>query len=261
MITILTCTYNRKNTLPRLYKSIKAQSLRNFEWIVIDDGSTDGTSSFLDSLRGDVDFPFHSFYKENGGKHSALNRGVAEAKGDWIFVVDSDDALSVDAIETLELRLLQHAGESLAGLAFRKSLFNGDLIGVLPIGVDVRRMSPTRAGAELKGDLAYVFRREFMTSCPFPIIPGEKFVPELYVWNKISELGEMVFYMQKVIYFAEYLDDGYSKRFKNTLMENPAGFVLYYSDQIWRENSILRKLKCFIRLIQALYYVRRKCVG
>ena len=51
MITILTATYNRYNTLPRLLKSLLEQSSKEFEWVLIDDGSSDGTQDFVEKLK------------------------------------------------------------------------------------------------------------------------------------------------------------------------------------------------------------------
>ena len=72
MITIMTPTYNRAYVLPRLYDSLCQQTRQDFEWLVIDDGSTDGTAELIFDYRVKSDFSINYFYKENGGKHRAL---------------------------------------------------------------------------------------------------------------------------------------------------------------------------------------------
>ena len=95
IVTIFTSTFNRCHLLGRLYKSLQNQTCKDFEWIVIDDGSTDKTESFVKSLLTESN-PFQITYikKENGGKHRAINDGVKIAKGRLFFIVDSDDYLT-----------------------------------------------------------------------------------------------------------------------------------------------------------------------
>src|SRR5438874_2378327 len=90
--TVLTPTYNRANTLPRVYDSLRAQSFRDFEWLVLDDGSSDGTKSLIEDWQATSDFPIRYIYQENQGKPAAFNRGVQEASGELLLTLDSDDA-------------------------------------------------------------------------------------------------------------------------------------------------------------------------
>lgn len=99
MITILTPTYNRSSLLSDLYKSLTLQTVKDFEWIVIDDGSTDDTESLMSKIiADDCDFLISYFKQPNGGKHRAINHGMQYVKGEWTFIVDSDDILSPTAI-------------------------------------------------------------------------------------------------------------------------------------------------------------------
>ena len=91
MITLLTPTYNRARLLPRLYESLRRQTSENFEWVIVDDGSTDGTHNVVEEITRHCPFPIHYHYKENGGKHTAVNKGVREARGELVFIADSDD--------------------------------------------------------------------------------------------------------------------------------------------------------------------------
>ena len=83
LITVFTPTYNRAKLLPRLHKSLQEQTNKDFEWVIIDDGSTDNTKEVIDNIiiQQDNDFPIRYFYKENGGKHTAINQGVKLALG------------------------------------------------------------------------------------------------------------------------------------------------------------------------------------
>lgn len=89
-VTILTPTYNRAYTLPRLYNSLLNQSDMRFVWVIVDDGSTDNTKALVESFKTD-NFPIMYLYKENGGKHTAVNLGVKYIDTKYTFIVDSDD--------------------------------------------------------------------------------------------------------------------------------------------------------------------------
>lgn len=98
--TVFTPTYNRAHTLPRLYHSIRRQTLRDFEWIIVDDGSTDDTPKLVRQWQAEEnDFPIRYFWQPNQHKKVAFNRGVREAQGEWFVPIDSDDELLPDALE------------------------------------------------------------------------------------------------------------------------------------------------------------------
>ena len=101
MITVFTPTYNRAYIIPKLYESLKRQTVKDFEWLVVDDGSTDNTSELLAEWTKENDFPVRYIWQPNGGKPRAITKALAEAKGEWFFIVDSDDFISDDAIETI----------------------------------------------------------------------------------------------------------------------------------------------------------------
>ena len=101
-ITLFTPTYNRAYTMTRLYNSIQRQTFRDFEWIIIDDGSTDNTESLVNSWTNDNnDFEIRYFKVPNGGKCRATNKGVQLAQGEIFFTIDSDDYLTDDACEKI----------------------------------------------------------------------------------------------------------------------------------------------------------------
>jgi len=255
MITVLTPTYNRAHVLRRLHASLVAQACEDFEWLVIDDGSSDDTAGLIAELSRSSRFPVRYFFQPNGGKHSAINAGVRMAHGGWILILDSDDALITDALGVVHQAVDQYGGsEKVSGFCFRKCHFDGRLIGkpsVLPGPVNLH---PTIAGTMFKGDLAYVFRRTAMLREPFPVFQGEKFVPELLVWNRIGDAGEILAFPNRPIYCCEYLEDGYSANFKRNLRRNPKGFLLYYRTQFFRERSFTRQLKCAVRSLQCTWY-------
>lgn len=258
MITVLTPTFNRAHTLRRLFDSLLQQTDKRFEWLVIDDGSTDETGNLVRELATGADFKVRYIAQENGGKHVAINTGAALAEAEWIFIVDSDDALTPDAIAAAGQVLAKQAQDDLSGICFRRAFFNGELIGEKNPSASQLFLHPTAAGKLLQGDLAYIFRRSALLAHPFPVIAGERFVPELYIWNKIGDDGKILYMTEKYIYLCEYMQDGYSINFFRNLKRNPRGFLLYYRSQFSRETSPIQKLKYAVRSMQCWYYATMK---
>lgn len=280
MISVITPTHNRRHTLDRLWQSLCAQ-LGDvvFEWVLLDDGSTDGTKQWFDSLEKSQRLNARYIYQANQGKHVAINTGVNFAAGDWIFIVDSDDALTTDAVATVAIDVSQSEDslnrgrveatdqvisqkgaqtESCVGLSYRKAFFNGQLIGRKVETSTPLCLKPNVAGALFEGDLAYVFRKTAIAQHPFPVYPKEKFVPELFIWNRIADDGHIYFYPGKVLYLCEYLPDGYSSNFRHMLVCNPIGFACFYKDQLIRLRLGIPWLKAFIRYSQCKWYARLK---
>ena len=98
-ITVFTATYNRSHTLNRVYESLQTQTFRDFEWVICDDGSVDGTEELVKRWQHEAAFPIRYFKLEHAGKHFAYNRGVKEAQGEYFAEIDSDDALKPIALE------------------------------------------------------------------------------------------------------------------------------------------------------------------
>lgn len=100
LISVIVPVYNIKEYLPRCVSSIAAQTYRNLEIILVDDGSTDGTGALCDKLAAS-DTRIRVFHKENGGSSSARNLGILKARGEYLGFVDSDDYIEEEMYELL----------------------------------------------------------------------------------------------------------------------------------------------------------------
>ena len=100
--TIFTPTYNRKEFLTKLYGSLKKQTYKDFEWIVVDDGSSDGTKEIVQNFIDEKKLDIKYYYKENGGKQRAYNYGAEKACGELFICLDSDDEYVADGLEIIE---------------------------------------------------------------------------------------------------------------------------------------------------------------
>ena len=129
-LTIVTPTYNRRHKISDLYKSLQSQTLLDFEWIIIDDGSEDNTSEIVKQWIENSEFRIRYFYKENGGKHTAINYALKIIETELTFIVDSDDILTEDAVETI-LRYHNRYSEEqqLCGYSFLRAYPDGKING------------------------------------------------------------------------------------------------------------------------------------
>ena len=190
VFTVFTPTYNRANTLPRVYESLKAQTFRDFEWLIVDDGSTDSTRDTVRGWQADSNFAIHYIYQPNQGKPAAFNRGVREAAGELFLTLDSDDACLPQALERFKFHwdsipererskfsavtaLCQDQQGRLVGDKFERDILDADEAEMY------LRYRP-------RGEKWGFQRTDVLRQYPFPVTPNAKFVPESVVWFALS---------------------------------------------------------------------------
>ena len=262
LITVFTPTYNRAHLLPRLYESLCNQTFKDFEWIIVDDGSTDNTEEVVQSwlhpappphspLKGEsaelCNFPIYYIKKENGGKHRAINRGVQEAQGELFFIVDSDDRLPANALERIAYYYEQiKDNEEFAGVCGLRYYFDGAQVGgEQPFDVTDCSMLNIRQKHHIQGDMAEVLRTDVMQEFPFPEIEGERFCPEALVWNRIAQKYVMRYFHEN-IYECEYQPDGLTAKIVRIRMDSPLATVMTYQELNSYDISFIQKLKAAI---------------
>lgn len=247
MITVFTPTYNRDYIIRNLYDSLCRQTCMDFEWLVVDDGSTDNTGETIKYFSSEKKVTIRYFKQANGGKHRAINKGVREARGDYFLIVDSDDYLSDNAIESVIQLCEQIKGKpSFAGVAGIKMLFSGKRVGS-ELGFTTLDCSPFELTFKyhVKGDLAEVFRTNVLKEFPFPEFDGENFCAESIVWNRISQ-KYILRYTDMPFYFCEYREDGLSAKSIRLRMSSPRHSMLFYSELRKMTLSFPQKLKAII---------------
>lgn len=233
-ITILTPTYNRASLLPRLFDSLLRQTNKDFEWIVVDDGSTDDTREVVVNLKEKCGgaFPMGYVYKANGGKHMAINIGAERARGELLFIADSDDLLTDDALETVANSWHDISDDkSFAGIAgLDIAMDTREVIGSgLPQGhIDCNAID-IRYRHHVTGDMKEVFRTEVLREFPFPEFAGERFCPEQLVWFRMARRYRLR-YINKPIYIADYQPDGITAGITRARMRNPSASMLTYAE-------------------------------
>ena len=191
LFTVFTPTYNRAHTLHRVYDSLVSQTFRDFEWLVLDDGSTDRTKTLLSGWREEADFPIRYLYQPNQGKHVAYNHAVPKARGALFLTLDSDDSCVPHALKTLK-----YYWETIP--EGRRSLFTavnvlcrderGRVIGTsFSNHVTDSDYLACRYRWKLSGERWEFQRTDVMLEFPFPVPPVRlSYVPEGIVWSRIA---------------------------------------------------------------------------
>lgn len=251
MLTVFTPTYNRAYSLPRLYESLKAQTFVDFEWLIVDDGSTDGTKQLIEKWSNEESF-IRYYRQERGGKHRAINLGVQQAKGDLFFIVDSDDYLPKDSLQLI-LDAYQPIKEDgrFAGMAGMRCYPHGERIGG-EVTLDVLDTDNVnfREKYKVKGDVADVFKTAVLKEFPFPEFPDELFLTEDVVWDRIAR-KYLIRFFNRNIYICEYLPDGLSRNLSYHHRNSPQGTMLYYGTSLRDSRfGVARHIKDAIRYWQ-----------
>ncbi|MDE6460524.1 MAG: glycosyltransferase family 2 protein [Paramuribaculum sp.] len=261
MLTIFTPTYNRGYSLSRLYNSLCNQSVTDFEWLIVDDGSTDDTESIINNYIEEAKITIIYKKKSNGGKHTAINEGVKLASGEWFFIVDSDDWLPSDSLSIVEkyIKFIQSDDKIGAVCGLRhisnskilpsKHNFNSEIID---------DFISFRAKFNLHIDMAEVFRTAILKKYEFPVYSDEKFLSEAVVWNRIAQEYQVLFFPE-YIYNCKYLDDGLTISIARHHRNSPYGSMLYYNEIISNpKHSGISKIKAAINYWRYSIGVNRK---
>lgn len=229
MVTVFTPLYNRAYIVERLYTSLKNQTVKDFEWLVIDDGSTDNAQEKFDMWKNqDNGFEIRYIRCENGGKHRAINKGVLLAKGELFFIVDSDDCLPEDSIKKIiEIENGIENKSEFAGVSGIRRTFDNILIGTTFKEKYIDATSLERDKFGITGDKSEVFYTDILKKYPFPEFEGEKFVTEDVVWSRIAAAGYKIRWTNEDIYIGEYLDDGLTSKGREIYINSPLGYALY----------------------------------
>lgn len=224
-ITVFTPTYNRAYILPKCYESLCHQTCKDFEWLIIDDGSTDGTKELVAQWQTrENGYPIRYIYKQNGGLHTGYNTAIANMDTELSVCIDSDDSMPEDAIERIlgEWQSVKNSGAAgLIGLDLDQT---GKLIGKpLP---EVRLIN---AASLLcvpgMGDKKYVVRNDLLRAvAPMPVFEGEKNFNPHYLIIKLSK--EYCFHPVNQCYcLVEYQPDGMTASIWKQYINSPRSFA------------------------------------
>lgn len=188
-LTIFTPTYNRAHTIERTYHSLCRQSCKEFDWLIIDDGSTDNTASIVKAWVAENKIPIRYVYKENGGLYTGYNVAYSLIESELCVCVDSDDYMPDDAVEKIYRCWIERGGEQYAGLIGLDFHLDGTPIGGhFPTGLDDVWFMDLYIKKLHLGDVKPVLRTDLMkTVAPMVGFEGEKNFNPAYMMMQVCD--------------------------------------------------------------------------
>jgi glycosyltransferase involved in cell wall biosynthesis len=253
-LTICTPTFNRGYTLTRLYNSLISQSINDFEWVIIDDGSTDNTKELIQKWMKDRKININYHYQENYGKHVALNKGIEKANGKVFTCLDSDDWYCKDTVEKIKHYWSNvELDENLVGIITLDCFESGEIIGTeFPNDLMKTNWIDLQFKYKVKGDKDYYFNKEVLLDYKFPEIEGNKHMPPSYQYFMLSEKYNFLLINEPTKY-VEYMEDGISRNKLNKYIIAPDNFAYYRLSIMNLIPSFKRKLVNAIHFNSSLY--------
>ena len=227
-ITVFTPAYNRIKTLPRTYDSLKKQNCKDFVWLIIDDGSIDGTGDLVkDWQQEEKEFEIRYIFKENGGMHTAHNTAYENIDTELNICIDSDDRLADNAIEKILRKWKLVRDKGYAGIIGLDADLTGRIIGKGFLGGLIETTLSGYYAAGGFGDKKLVYRTDVIKKYPpYPVFPGEKYVALAYKYRLIDQDYKLAV-LNEVLCNVEYQADGSSATMWKQYVENPRGFAFW----------------------------------
>ena len=253
-LTIFTPAYNRAYILPKLYESLCVQTCQDFEWLIVDDGSTDYTHDLVESWMYENKVTIRYVSQENGGKMRAYNKAVSLTETELFVCIDSDDQLISESVIEDSLEFWNKMTESgfpggtavdkVAGWVSRRKM---------PCSPDVIKTKPycgmlCEICSATKGETTIFIRTEILKEYPYYIHPGERFIPDSYIYDEMDEKYLFLFhpYYSQI---CEYHDDGLTRNWKAWLFSNPYSYREYHAHRIrLKKSDRWRSVVCFISI-------------
>lgn len=225
-ITVFTPTYNRAYILGKCYESLNRQTCKEFIWLIIDDGSTDGTEELVCGwMKRDNGYEIRYIRKENGGLHTGYNAAIEVMDTELSVCIDSDDSMPEDAIETI-LREWEACrdNEQIAGIVGLDYADSGELIGKL-LPEEKQINATTLLCVPGMGDKKYVVRNDLLRSvAPMPVYPGEKNFNPHYFIIRLSK--EYLFRpINRCLCLVDYQPDGMTANIWKQYVSSPNSFA------------------------------------
>ncbi|MEK3881800.1 glycosyltransferase family 2 protein [Paenibacillus sp. PL2-23] len=228
VLTVFTPTFNRAYTLHLCYESLKRQSCKSFKWLIIDDGSSDGTEEMVRAWIAEADFAIEYIYQNNQGMHGAHNTAYERINTELNVCIDSDDYMADEAVEKIISFWQAHGSSQYAGIVGLDAAPDGRIIGTqLPGGVMSSTLTDLYAKHRVTGDKKLVYRTELTSGCPpYPVYDGEKYCPLSYKYILIDQQYPLLL-MNEVLCHVEYREDGSSLNIVKQYLRNPRGFSFF----------------------------------
>jgi len=236
-LTVFTPTFNRADLLSRLYESLCRQTSKDFLWLVVDDGSTDGTKELVEKWKNENRIEIKYVYKENGGMHTGHNTAYSMIKTELNVCIDSDDWMPDDAVENILKKWNSITDKTkIAGIIGLDADESGKIIGTkIPSELKMGSHYNLYKNYGVKGDKKLILRTDIVRKYPhYPEYSNEKLVPLGILYLIIGRDYDYI-YSNEIYCIVEYQQDGSSNTIFRQYLKSPKGFA--YARNIQKEIS------------------------
>ena len=239
--TIFIPTFNRSRTLDRTLESVAAQTYRDFEVVIIDDGSEDDTRQLVQRWQKRADFPLRYYWQENQGKFAAHNNAIACASGYFFVLLDSDDRLLPSALERFDFHwrsIPDDQKDSFAGVEGLCLDHDGKIYGDrFPSDVIDTTYLEIVKKYNIRGEKRNALRTNVLSQYPYPIIEGERFIRDDLIWKRIAGRFKLRCFNEPV-QMIDHQTEGLSANVISLRLKNPKGFRYYFLEEINQYSSL-----------------------
>ena len=242
-LTIFTPAYNRAHTIRQTYESLCRQTCRDFEWLVVDDGSTDNTRQLVEGWIKENVIPIRYIYQENQGMHGAHNTAYKNIHTELNTCIDSDDWMPDDAVEKIVSLWRKGGSNHYAGIVGLDATEDGNVIGAkFPDDLKETTLRGYYEDLGGTGDKKLVYRTDVICGVPeYPLFEGERYVGLAYKYNLIDEQYPLLT-SNDVYVIVDYQDDGSSRGMWRQYWNNPKGFAFLRKFDMQQTRSWKRKI-------------------
>ncbi|MBI0577957.1 glycosyltransferase family 2 protein [Neobacillus cucumis] len=250
-LTVFTPSFNRAHLLINLYNFLRNQSYKDFQWLIVDDGSTDNTKILVEKWVSENYINIKYVYQENKGKHVAYNKGIELAEGELFVCIDSDDIYHNSAFSYLVnyWNSLENK-ERYSGLCYLSQTKEGNLIGTdFPEDEMDSNLISIYYVHNVKGDKGIMFKTSVLKENMFPIFEDEHFLTESVLYAKIG-LKYKTRFINKILEIKEYQPNGLSSKYRALMKNNPKGALLNYKTLLLYKLKGILKIKTYIQFIR-----------
>ncbi len=261
-LTVFTPTYNRAHTLRRVYESLCTQTVREgFEWLVIDDGSTDFTRQLIEGFISEKRIPIRYIYKENGGLHTGYNTAYANIDSELCVCIDSDDFMPDDAVELILKKWDSEGSSKYAGLVGLDYYLDSDtpIGGKLPDDMASCWLNELETRGIHRGDMKQVMRTELMKEVAPQIgYPGEKNFNPVYMLLQVCDRLPLLVINRNLCYVVYQTGiDSMSERIFLQYLDSPRSFAkLRRLEMTLRHTSAVRRFRVAIHYVSSCIIAR-----
>lgn len=255
-LTIFTPAYNRAHTITRTYESLLRQSCKDFEWLIVDDGSSDNTRELVEGWVAEAKIPIRYIRQENQGMHGAHNTAYRNIHTELNTCIDSDDWMPDNAVEEIISFWKQNGSDKFAGIIGLDQTEDGAVIGTpFPGGEKETTLQDFYAKGG-KGDKKMVYRTDVINRYPeYPLFEGERYVGLAYKYMLIDRDYKLLT-LNKPLVTVEYQLDGSSYNMYKQYWRNPRGFSFFRKTEMMYAPTLKRRFASCVHYVASSIIAR-----